>query len=248
MHVLCPEDALVSEEMAVAFRSTQQLGLEVDLDEPDYAKRIRRAARLPWPMSLRRLMRQRDFKVLKRFFRQRMQQSLWAFASIQPVLIESFVATSVLPCKPVSYEEKLVDLAKVQQKEILGLEVIEEQLPVLQQAAYKQQIKSLMETVRAYDSIPLIMKRMVDIYRHQNVEELYRFAADPRYSSGQDALTELETRNKNWIPKMKAWMENRPTFFAVGAAHLGSYTGILQLLRLQGYTVEPVVMKALIPK
>jgi uncharacterized protein YbaP (TraB family) len=31
-----------------------------------------------------------------------------------------------------------------------------------------------------------------------------------------------------------------PTFFAVGAGHLGGNTGVIALLRKQGYTVKPV--------
>jgi uncharacterized protein YbaP (TraB family) len=32
----------------------------------------------------------------------------------------------------------------------------------------------------------------------------------------------------------------KPTFFAVGAAHLGNNIGVINLLRQQGYIVTPV--------
>lgn len=244
MHILCPEEASIPAEMAAAFLVSQQIVLEIDMDELEHAKRTRRAAKLPWPISLRSVTKQRDFKVLRQFFRQQLHQSILPFVSVQPVLIEALVANSAFPCAPVSYEEKFVELAKTQHKEVLGLETIEEQLPVLQLEGYRQQARSLVETVRSYDSIPPILQRMVATYQRQNVDELYQFAVDPRYNSGQGGVAELQARNRNWIPKMKSWMENRPTFFAVGAAHLGSSTGILHLLRLQGYQVDPIMMQS----
>jgi uncharacterized protein YbaP (TraB family) len=48
------------------------------------------------------------------------------------------------------------------------------------------------------------------------------------------------TRNKNWMPLIKKAIAAKPTFFAVGAGHLGGKTGVINLLRTQGYKVTPV--------
>jgi uncharacterized protein YbaP (TraB family) len=50
----------------------------------------------------------------------------------------------------------------------------------------------------------------------------------------------LENRNKDWIPKIEELVKAQSTFIAVGSGHLGSETGVIQLLRNAGYTVEPV--------
>ena len=50
----------------------------------------------------------------------------------------------------------------------------------------------------------------------------------------------LNTRNKNWIPVMGKMMLEQPTFFAVGAGHLGGEQGVVSLLRKEGYTVKPI--------
>jgi uncharacterized protein YbaP (TraB family) len=39
---------------------------------------------------------------------------------------------------------------------------------------------------------------------------------------------------------MTAAIKSQPTFFAVGAGHLGGKKGILYLLRQAGFTVTPV--------
>ena len=50
----------------------------------------------------------------------------------------------------------------------------------------------------------------------------------------------LGKRNRNWIPIMARLMNEQPTFFAVGAGHLGGKGGVIALLRAEGYVVEAV--------
>ncbi|MBX2928909.1 MAG: TraB/GumN family protein [Saprospiraceae bacterium] len=50
----------------------------------------------------------------------------------------------------------------------------------------------------------------------------------------------LEDRNRAWIPQMEKLVKTTPTFFAVGAAHLGGKTGVIALLRQNGYNVTPI--------
>jgi uncharacterized protein YbaP (TraB family) len=50
----------------------------------------------------------------------------------------------------------------------------------------------------------------------------------------------LATRNKNWISRIQQITKEKPTFFAVGAGHLGGKKGVIALLRNEGFTVKAV--------
>jgi uncharacterized protein YbaP (TraB family) len=50
----------------------------------------------------------------------------------------------------------------------------------------------------------------------------------------------LTDRNKKWIPKIETVARETPTFFGVGAGHLGGENGVIMLLKKAGFTVEPV--------
>jgi hypothetical protein len=52
----------------------------------------------------------------------------------------------------------------------------------------------------------------------------------------------IAQRNKNWMPKMMDQLLRKPCLIAVGLGHLYYKTGIIMLLRSQGYTVEPVLL------
>jgi hypothetical protein len=79
----------------------------------------------------------------------------------------------------------------------------------------------------------------VQLYKDQDIEGMQRQASeDPEIAGFEQIL--LINRNRNWIPVMERMMAEKPTFFAVGAGHLGGANGVLQLLKTAGYTVEPI--------
>ena len=60
-------------------------------------------------------------------------------------------------------------------------------------------------------------------------------------STESDNIDEfLGKRNEKWISRMVEKMDQQPVFFAVGAGHLWGDTGLISLLRNEGYTVTPV--------
>jgi uncharacterized protein YbaP (TraB family) len=90
------------------------------------------------------------------------------------------------------------------------------------------------------------MKKMVDFYKNQDLQGLYLFMIesfqDDRTMEESNELKNrmLDQRNKQWIPKLENWMKQKTLFVAVGAGHLAGEQGVLQLLKNQGYIVEPV--------
>jgi uncharacterized protein YbaP (TraB family) len=50
----------------------------------------------------------------------------------------------------------------------------------------------------------------------------------------------LDKRNQKWIPMIEKIVKEKPTFFAVGAGHLGGAKGVLNLLQQKGYKIENV--------
>jgi uncharacterized protein len=61
-------------------------------------------------------------------------------------------------------------------------------------------------------------------------------------AEGQIKMVTVE-RNLVWLPKMISKMKNGSCFIAVGRGHLQYKTGLIQLLRKEGYTLKPVKIK-----
>ena len=88
------------------------------------------------------------------------------------------------------------------------------------------------------------LKKLTNAYMKQDLNEMLRLNEERRGNQcdatpgEEDAM--IYDRNKAWAGKLPAIMKAAPTFVAVGALHLPGNKGLLNLLKKQGYTVEPV--------
>ena len=84
------------------------------------------------------------------------------------------------------------------------------------------------------------MKEMLQAYNEQDLAKLEAMLlkTDAGISSFTDIL--LYNRNRTWVQKLKELMKNKALVIAVGAGHLPGDQGVIQLLRKEGYKVDPV--------
>jgi uncharacterized protein YbaP (TraB family) len=79
--------------------------------------------------------------------------------------------------------------------------------------------------------------KMVELYKSQDIQAMQTMMDNSEGVDGYQTLL-LVNRNKKWIPIMGKMMTEKPTFFAVGAGHLGGVNGVIALLRKAGYTMQ----------
>ncbi len=134
-------------------------------------------------------------------------------------------------------------ISKEQKEEIYGLETVAEQLDVFDAIPYQEQMNELVKTAKGdlkkdKDELDILMST----YKSEDIDAMVRLskASENVMTSKYDDVL-LNNRNKNWISKIEAVAKAKPTFFGVGAAHLGGDKGVINLLRKQGYKVEAVL-------
>lgn len=137
-----------------------------------------------------------------------------------------------------SVEMELYELAKSEGLKTDGLESVDYQLSVFDSIPYDVQAKMLVESLKSVDGGSEEFETMVKLYQSQDIGAMATEAMGDDFNEYADLL--LNNRNANWIPKIGKQMRDRPTLFAVGAGHLGGEKGVVRLLRLAGWTVEPV--------
>lgn len=140
----------------------------------------------------------------------------------------------------VSYEMKIMDIAQQQKKKMGGLETAEYQMSMFDSIPYEEQAQMLVESIKSSGTGDGgQFDEMVKLYKNQDIVGMgTMMGEDESIGKHEDLL--LNQRNRNWIPIMGEMMLAQPTFFAVGAGHLGGEQGVVSLLRNAGYTVEPV--------
>lgn len=84
------------------------------------------------------------------------------------------------------------------------------------------------------------MTEMIAVYKSRNIDSLYRYMMQAGMSDDFETSL-LDKRNQNWVPIIEESIRKEPSFFAVGAGHLGGQKGVISLLRMKGYQLKPVM-------
>lgn len=139
-----------------------------------------------------------------------------------------------------SYEMVLYEKAQNKEIEVLGLETMDDQISIFDSIPYESQAEMLVDAIKSSNDGSQQMEELVNMYLSQNINEMVQTVTeeDSEYKDFEDLI--LNNRNHNWIPHIENMMNEMPTFFAVGAGHLGGPEGVIHLLRLEGYTLTPL--------
>ncbi|MBL7804701.1 MAG: TraB/GumN family protein [Saprospiraceae bacterium] len=140
-----------------------------------------------------------------------------------------------------SVEMELYRLARRRKMESDGLETTNYQLSIFDSIPYEVQARMLVESLRQTDSGSDTYAEMIRLYKDADISAMQSMIAGESLGVEQYEELLLQRRNRNWIPVMGRMMREKPTFFAVGAGHLGGENGVIALLRKAGYKVEPEI-------
>lgn len=135
--------------------------------------------------------------------------------------------------------------ASKQGKSVGGLETMAFQLTLLYGYTLEEQKESLMCMVDNGEIIEKLEEDIAQAYLSCDLNRLYELLDRKMNICGspEERFLMLDKRNADWLTKMPRLMNGKPTLFAVGAGHLLGERGVLNLLRQEGYTVEPVKNK-----
>lgn len=239
IHMICKDDFFMSEAVKQKFASSQHVFLEMDMDDPKMQGKMMKLAMLPAGENLKKLFGA-DYPMVDSFFKAKAGMGLAVFNQFKPMMVMSLLYLKMLPCEQTeSYETTFMAMAKQQQKDIKGLETIEDQMQVFDNIPDSVEAANILKMIKEYDVQVKQFTDMVAVYKTQNINQLYTcVSSSPDLMEAQDDL--LKKRNANWIPVMEQTMKEGQSFFAVGAAHLGGEIGVIALLRKAGYKVTAV--------
>jgi uncharacterized protein len=240
IHLMCPQDIIVSTELRAKFYATKELFLELDMDDPSVLAKTMTQMNMKNDTTLSQLLSLQQYDSVAASFKKLTGMSLDMVQTMKPELIESIIYPSLLGCQGAeAWEQKFVKMAKANNMTVKGLEQVEDQLNIFDEIPYKIQAKELAETILNIDSVKKSFMDMLESYKQKDLAALNKITDDQdEFSDYNDIL--LTNRNEKWIPEIIEQAKLRPTFFAVGAAHLGNENGVINLLRKKGYTVLPV--------
>jgi len=239
-HIMCKSDFTISPALEAKIKTAKQFYGELDMDDPGMQMTLMTKMRLQ-ETSLAKLLGDEDYKAVSDSFKSITGMPLQLFNQFSPFMPMSLLAISSIKCADrIQPETEFVTIAKNNQLPILGLETIDDQLKAINAQPLDSQVLAFKQTVLKYDSVQQMMVKMIQVYKQNNAEKIYRFIMDNGGTNDFETAM-LVVRNKKWIPVIKKAVMDKPSFFAVGAGHLGGKQGVIALLKKEGYTLTPVL-------
>ena len=240
IHITC--DATLPQKAINALEATNQLYLELDMDDPSLQQSMMQGMMMKDGKTMASLVSAEDFKIVDAFLVKQLGFSAQMLNTFKPFMISAMLYPKMIDCEMQSVEQKLMDVTKEQKEEVFGLESVAEQMKVFDAIPYDIQMKELVKTAKTdLEKDKKEMELFMEIYKSEDINAMYKATQESENeitSKFEEIL--LSNRNKNWIPIIEKVAKEKATFFGVGAGHLGGEMGVIQLLQKKGYKVEAI--------
>lgn len=240
IHLICPADFSLSDSLKATLARTKQVALEIDMDDPGMMAGMMKSMNMTDGNELKKLVTEQEYARLAKFYKDSVGVGIAMFEKAKPFILMGPLFNAVLACQPQSYEMSLVELAAKQKSEVIGIETLDEQMAIFDTIPYKEQVKTIISMI---DSLPQARKEfsnLVALYKSQKINDLYNLMMASNYGMDGNEEVMLFSRNLKWVPRIRKIAAEKPTFFAVGAGHLGGDRGIISLLRKDGFKVRAI--------
>lgn len=250
IHMIGKDDFVLTDATRAALAKTDKITYEINMEDMNSIGVIFTMigkVMMKNGVTLQSLLSKEDYKLVVDHF-EKMGLPMMMLEKIKPMFLTVFASEDMATMQTdmqtggmVSYEMELMAIAEEQKKEMDGLETVEFQMSVFDSIPYEAQAQMLVESLKAEntgeeDEFDVMTK----MYKDQDINGMVSMISEDGEGMQNYEQVLLINRNLKWIPIMGEMMKEQPTFFAVGAGHLGGPQGVVNLLTKEGYNVKPI--------
>jgi uncharacterized protein YbaP (TraB family) len=242
MHILCASDALLTDSLKAVIAACDEVYFEINLSDMSDMLNSIKYMRMNDSKKLSDLLKPDEYARVKDYFAK--HSSLLPFSMLErfkPMLISGLIEEQGLDCQTTDGMELMImKELKNEKKPVNGLETASFQAGLFDSIPYEQQAKELVNYIDSADENKKATRQLAELYIHQDLDSIGQLSDkdDPGMSGYMDLL--LYNRNRKWARELDTLLPGKSLLIAVGAAHLPGKEGVIELLRREGYTVDPV--------
>jgi uncharacterized protein YbaP (TraB family) len=233
-----------SDSVYPAFEMCDGFAMEVLIDDETQATMLQNIF-MKNDTSLKNLLSPLEYDSLQNFSYKNTGLNIDFFERMKPLYVAMMLevmsnSDSVTDNADNFLDQFLQMQAAQMQKQIFGLETVQEQMRIFDIMSYQDQASLLMLSIRGYSNDTSDFEQMINFYLNNDLYNMMKFEND--FSLPETLYNALITdRNLIMADRIDTMIHRRSMFIAVGAGHLGSQGGLVELLRNKGYTVLPVI-------
>jgi uncharacterized protein YbaP (TraB family) len=242
MHILCAQDAVLSDSLKGAIAGCDEIYFEINLSDMMGMLNSMKFMRMNDNKKLSDLLKPDEYTRVKDYFAK--HSSMLPFGMLErfkPMLISGLIEEQGLNCETTDGMELMImKESRPYHKAVNGLETAEFQAGLFDSIPYEQQAKELVNDIDSADQNRKATQKLVDVYNRQDLDGIDELSR--KGDGGMDGYMDLllYDRNRKWAKELDTLLPKKSLLIAVGAAHLPGTNGVIELLRKEGYTVSPV--------
>ncbi len=243
IHLICSNDMIPIENFDLYISKTEQMYLELDLDDPNLTKGILAINSAKRDKTIADYLTEEQLAKVSEMFTTYLGVPYETVKASHPFFLQQAVITSPksMGCTPPgSYEKSLMETAAKNKMEIKGLEDVQTQIDAINSITIEKYAEDLHKLAEDPEKNFAQFKSMVDVYKTQDSKKLQEFVQKQMVENPAFQDIFLDKRNNSWIPVIETQIKEKSTFIAVGAAHLDGKTGLITQLRKKGYKLKPI--------
>jgi uncharacterized protein YbaP (TraB family) len=241
-HAICPTEMIPLESLDTYLAQTDQLMMEIDMDDPTVMPQMAKALMIPDGKTIKDFLTAEQFAKVDEMVKNALGYSAENIKMVKPAMLTVLVLTSpkTIGCTTTAYDLSLMQNAVAKQKPIIGLETVESQTQVIDSMPLEKQAKDLYKMATDVQKSVNDLKKLMAAYKARDPDQLQELSTNQLKEDKEFMTRLIDDRNAAWIPKLETAFKDKPTFVAVGAGHLGGKKGVIKLLRAKGYDVIAV--------
>jgi uncharacterized protein YbaP (TraB family) len=247
VHALPKGHSEFPEQLERAYGEAEVIVLEVDLDDMnplDAVKFITTNGTLPADKSLEDVVGAEPYQRIAALAAT-LEVPEVVIAKLEPwaaaLVLTQFALTKTGFDSNLGIDMQITERARADGKPVEGLETVIDQLSVFDNRSFEEQTRFLLDSADDAPQLNQDLQKLIAAWRAGNLRALEKEFLKEREKSPElyDAL--LGARNRLWLPKIEALLEeDRDYLVVVGALHFVGRDGLLALLRSDGHKAVAV--------
>ena len=236
IHLMCEEEFFIPEKVLNIMDKVDEVSFEVNLSD---AEEI--ASAIPYIMGKKKLtetLTESQQTEVDEILRSHLNLTINDLDAYTITAVWTMIIDASLPCESKTpYEMELLKLAQERSLKISGLEKISTQFECLNNAYNTEEYINQIKLLPDYQDIFLTA---FEDYKNEDIQAVGEKYTSEKFMDKNAFYWLLEERNNRWAKIIPHKTQKNSTLFAVGAAHLIGEDGLIHLLEMEGYNVEPV--------
>jgi uncharacterized protein YbaP (TraB family) len=224
-----------------AFNSCDAFAMEILMDEIDRDEIM--DAMLMKDNSLDKLLSKEDYYILDSVVKAMTGSGLFLYNKMKPFFLSSqLMQMNIQQDMELALDLHFLKMARDANKLCFGVEKFQDQINAIDAISLEDQTQMLFDglTDTSGNQATEKLDEMLVEYMNFNLNAMFEMSNDTSLPAEFNKAFLID-RNVGMAKNFVKIAKKQSVFCAVGAAHLPGETGVIELLRKKGYTVEPVI-------